>query len=143
MIDSNNIDVIRTNIRTLNEKVLESNGDIATIIEDVSDLEDDVGTLKNVVYTTPTDLLDGVTLEAGGYGRMGNFVTLFMRINLSANVPNGSEVCTIPTSQVDATYYIQTLDQNGKKWRVKGNKLVTGEQISAGVAFVNICYLAN
>lgn len=129
MIDTNNLDVIRTNIRTLNEKVLKHNGDIDT--------------LKNVVYTQPTDLLNSITLEAGGYGKMGNFVTLFMRLNLSSNVAIGTEVCTIPTSQVDATYYIQTLDQNGKKWRIKGNKLVTGEQINAGVAFVNVCYLAN
>lgn len=56
MIDSNNLDVIRTNIRTLNEKVLESNGDIATIIEDVSDLEDDVGTLETDVESIKTNI---------------------------------------------------------------------------------------
>ena len=78
MIDSNNIDVIRTNIRTLNEKVLESNGDIATIIEDVSDLEDDIESIENTIGTTPLPTGQTIT-SALSFVNFGNLYGVDLR----------------------------------------------------------------
>lgn len=117
MIDSNNISVMRENIKTITSSL-------------------------NATYEQPTDLLSGVSVEAGGYGKIGNLVVLDIRLNSTNNIPNNTDVCTIPISGIPIPYFIQVLDQNGKKWRIVGDKLRTGEAITSGVSILSLNYLS-
>lgn len=117
MIDSNNISVMRENIKTITSSL-------------------------NATYDQPTDLLSSVSIEAGGYGKIGNLVVLDIRLNSTNNIPTNTDVCTIPISGIPSPYFIQVLDQNGKKWRIVGNKLRTGEAISSGVSILSLNYLS-
>lgn len=157
MIDSNNIDVMRQNIRRLSKA--QDPAVIENLITNVEANTDAIGDLNSLVgstplqtgqtitsalnapYMEPTDLLSGVTIDAGGYGLIGNLVVLNIRLNSANQIANNTDVCTLPVSGLPEPYFVQTLDQNSKKWRVVGNKLRTGEAIASGVSIISLLYL--
>lgn len=145
MIDSNNIDVIRKNIKELseqNDETLYQVGEIENTIGGTQLLpEQTITSALNTRYIEPSNLMTGVSIDAGGYGIVGNMVVLNIRLNATSQIPNNTDVCDLPLSGIPEPYFVQALDQNNKKWRVVGNKLRTGETIASGVSIISLNYL--
>lgn len=158
MIDSNNIDVMRQNIRRLSKaqdpSVIEN---LITNVEAntnaIGDLNALVGstplpagkTLTSAltdVYHEPTNIHQNITFNGGGYGVVGNIVVCSLRFTVDGSIPSNTTLMDLPKIGGPAGTVIESvLDNNGKRFKMNGTHLQSSDALSSGTSILDLFYL--